>query len=144
MKIGNIIAIGALGFGIWYILRKSSVAKSAQFSFENIDVDLRKQKVLMTLGVLNPTNTPLTFNSVVGNLLLNGNQVATIDSFEQVTIAPTAKTNIKITLRPSVVGIFSTIKDIVKSKLQGRKVNAEFVGNANIDGITFPVKTKLA
>lgn len=144
MKIGNLIAIGALGFGLWYILRKKSVATNAQFSFEKLDVNIPKQKVIMTLGVMNPTNNTITFNSVVGALLLNGNQVATIESYDKTIIAPTAKTNIVLSLRPSVIGIFQTIKDVWKSKLQGAKINAEFVGSANVDGITFPVKTKLA
>jgi len=144
MKIGNIIAIGALGIGLWFILRKKSVASSAQFSFEKLDVDLRKQKIMMTLGVMNPSNGTITFNSVVGTLLLNNNQVATIESYDKKIIAPTAKTNIVLSLRPTLVGVFQTIKDLWKSKLQGAKINAEFNGSANVDGITFPVKTKLA
>lgn len=144
MKIGNIIAIGALGFGLWYILRKKSIATNAQFSFEKLDVNLQKQKIMMTLGVMNPTNGTITFNSVVGALLLNNNQVATVESYDKKIIAPTAKTNLTLSLRPTLVGVFQTIKDLWKSKLQGAKINAEFVGSANVDGITFPIKTKLA
>jgi LEA14-like dessication related protein len=144
MKMTNLFALGLLGFGIWMFIRKSSVAKNVLFSFEKLDADIRKQKILMTMGVYNPTTTPIEFNSVVGALLLNGKQIALVESFQQTTIEPTAKTNILITLRPSVVGIFQTIQDIVKAKLKGVKLSASFVGSANIDGITFPVETKLA
>ena len=144
MKIGNIIGLGALAFGLWFVLRKSSVAKNATFSFEKLDVDIKKLKILMTLGISNPTNTPIGLNSVVGALMLNGKQIASIESFDQTTIAPTAKTNVRLTLRPSAIGVFQTIKDVWKTKLQGAKINAEFVGSANVDGITFPIKSTLA
>jgi len=144
MKMTNLFALGLLGFGIWMFIRKSSVAKNVLFSFEKLDADIRKQKILMTMGVYNPTTTPIEFNSVVGALLLNGKQIALVESFQKTTISATAKTNILITLRPSVVGILQTIQDIVKAKLKGIKLSASFVGSANVDGITFPVETKLA
>ena len=144
MKMTNLFALGLLGFGIWMFIRKSSVAKNVLFSFEKLDADIRKQKILMTMGVYNPTSTPIEFNSVVGALLLNGKQIALVESFQKTTIAGIARTNILITLRPSVVGILQTIQDIVKAKLKGIKLSASFVGSANVDGITFPVETKLA
>jgi len=72
------------------------------------------------------------------------NSSNTITAQQAFDLCPYDKTNLTLSLRTSLVGVFKTIKDLWKSKLQGAKINAEFVGSANVDGITFPIKTKLA
>jgi hypothetical protein len=88
--------------------------------------------------MLNPSGSSANLNSIVGSLIIRGNEVATVENFTKVNIAPKSKSFIDLTITPSGLGILSTVKSLVK-KGGLKNLSAQFRGNANIDGVTVPL-----
>lgn len=147
MKGKNLVLLaGAGALALIMLSRKKQIAKSAQYSFEKIGVDLKKRKVKVTLGILNPAQGSIRINSVVGLLKINGKDVATVENFSPVTVAGNAKTMLPLTLTPSLSGITDLIRSYIATRQQKGKVSAKvtFVGSSNVDGMTLPISTTLA
>lgn len=136
-----------VGAGIIFVMlqRKKQIAKTAQFSFDKLGLNLRQGGLNVVLGVLNPAQGSITINSVVGFLKVNGVDVASVENFKRTVVAGNAKTPLPLLLKPSGSGIFTTIKKIIDAKKAGDKTKFKvtFVGNSNIDGMTLPISTQL-
>lgn len=142
-KLPWILGAGALLFFV--LQRKKQIARTAQFSFDKLGLNLKQGGLNVTLGVLNPAAGSITINSVVGFLKVNGVDVATVQNFTRTTVAGNAKTPLQLLLKPSGTGIFQTVKKIIAAKKAGNKqaFKVTFVGNSNIDGMTLPISTQL-
>lgn len=121
------------------------MAASASFSFERLGIDLKNKAIKLGIGVSNPTDTTANLTSITGMFYLAGKQVASIESFENKTIAANSKTVLNILVRPSLVGVWSNLKDYIKSGGKNVKSLKPYVeGSANIDGFNFPFKNYLS
>lgn len=145
MNVKGLLGFAALSAAALYFLsRKKQFVKSAVFTFEKLDFDLKKKKILVKLGILNPTGQTATINSVVGNLSVNGSPIATVENFEKMNISATGKSFLNLKLSPSVAGIWTVLKNFVKAKFKGTgKSTAIFTGTANVNGVSIPINTKL-
>lgn len=144
MNIKPLAALGLLAGLGYFLFSKKSLSKSTKFSFEKIGFDLKKKRVVVTLGILNPTGSTSDIKSLVGSLSLQGNEVATITSFDNTRIIPNGKTFFKVYLQPSANGLFTVTKNLILSKAKDiKKLQAVFTGTANIDGFPIPINTKL-
>lgn len=127
----------AAGAGILYWLySRKRLKETALFSFDGVRI--ANNKLQVKLGLSNPTNASVTINSIVGVLNSKGNDIANVSSFEKVTIAPNNKTFISLDVTPSLVGLFTTVKQIVK---RGglKNLNLRFKGTANVNGLPLPI-----
>jgi LEA14-like dessication related protein len=146
MKGKNLLYIGAAGLLALVIFsRKKQIAKSAQYSFEKIGVNLARRKVIVTLGILNPAQGSIRINSVVGMLRINGRDVATVENFAPVNVAGNAKSMLPLTLSPSLSGITDLIRSYIQMRKDKKKSPAKvtFTGSSNVDGMTLPIQTTL-
>jgi len=135
MKLRNILIAGAI-FGVgYYLYRKKTLGTNARFSFDAIK--LSGTNIIVTLGILNPVSSSALLKSMVGDLIINGNIIATGSTFDAVTIKPNTKTQFNITFVPSGTGLLSTLKNIIKSGF--KNIKAKFVGTANINGFNMPI-----
>ena len=135
MKLRNILIAGAI-FGVgYYILKKRALGNNARFSFDAIK--LSGTNIIVTLGILNPVNSNAILKSMVGDLSINGDIIATGSTFDAVTIKPNTKTQFNITFFPIATGILSTLRNIIKKGL--KNIKAKFVGTANINGFNMPI-----
>jgi LEA14-like dessication related protein len=133
------IYIVLIGGAIAYFYGKRKLQQTIKFSFESFK--LSGTKIIIRLGMLNPSRSSATLNSIVGSLFVRGNEVATIENFTKTQITPLSKSFVDITITPSGLGILTTIKSLLK-KGGLKNLSAQFTGNANIDGVTFPIDIK--
>lgn len=144
MKSTNFLIIAAGAAIVYMLLGKKKLAASTQFSLEKIGIDLKAKKIKVALGANNPTGASATINSIVGALYVGGKQIAAIESFTKTTIQPNAKSIVNLDLKPTLAGIWTTIKQLVKSRGQAAgSLKASFVGTANVDGVNLPIKTAI-
>lgn len=142
MKLSNGLILGGAGLLAYLYTRQSAKTfqKNATVTFEKLDFNLKKLQVIVTLAVLNPTALAATLNSIVGSLYVNQNEVATVQNFTVQKIAGNSVSKIKVTLKPRGIGIFTTLKALVKSKLKGAgNMVAKFKGAVNINGLPVQV-----
>lgn len=145
----KIVIPAVLGLGLLWVMSKRNFVKTTNWTFEKMQIDLKKKKIYVFLGVQNPTGQSLTINSIVGNLIINNSTVATIESYDKQKINPTSKSLIKLQLVPSAMGLFEQAKAVVLQLLsKGKKtakqaIKSTFKGAANVEGTTFPIDLKL-
>ena len=138
----TLLGLAAGGLLFWFLMGKKKLSKATTFSMEKLGFDIKGKKIKLTLGANNPTGSSATLNSLVGALFIKGNQVSSVESFTKVKILPNAKSLITLDLKPSLVGIFATAK-LLLSKGGTKALDATFVGNADVNGLIIPIKTKL-
>ena len=138
----TLLGLAAGGLLLWFLMGKKKLAKATNFSMEKLSFDIKGKKIKLTLGANNPTGSSATLNSLVGALCIKGNQVSSVESFTKVKILPNAKSLITLDLKPSLIGIFATAK-LLLSKGGTKALDATFVGNADVNGLIIPIKTKL-
>jgi len=106
---------------------------------------MQKKKIVVYMGVMNPTGQSMSIKAITGDLFLDGKAMATVTSFEQQTIQPNQETTVRVFVAPNLVNLFSKIKTLVSSKLKNTgKLSAKFKGSANIEGVNFPIDTVLS
>jgi len=135
----KLLLFGGLGLIAYLYFSKKNFIKSTIWNFEGLNFNLKRKKILVKLSVLNPTGQSVNIKSIVGNLLLNNNVIATVESFINNRIEPNNKSTITLDLVPSGVGIFAQAKIIIqaiaeKKKIKGKKLSAIFQGSANVEG----------
>lgn len=135
----NYLGFGILAIAVFYIIRKKSIVTNAKFSLENVVFNWKKKEVYIRLGILNPTNAEITINSILGSLYFNTNEVAVVQSFQKLLVGANAKTNLNLTMKPTLYGIFESLKNLVTKDL-AKTYKVKFIGTANANGVNFPLE----
>ena len=143
MNIKALIGVGVGAAILLYLVGRKKLSGSATFSFEKFNVQIQKKAIIITLGVNNPTSQSLTINSIVGNLLLSGRTVASIETFNKTNVMPNAKTLLDLTVKPSLVGMAQIAIALAKKTEKAADLKLKFVGAGNVDGIAIPINTQL-
>jgi len=134
----NWIYLLLIGGAFAYFYGKRKLQQSIQFTLES--VKLSGTKLIVRLGMLNPTGSSATINSIVGSIYIKGSAIATVENYTTIKILPKSKSFIDLTVTPSGVGVFSFVKSLINTGT--KNLSAEFKGNANINGITIPLDIK--
>lgn len=89
------------------------------------------------LAVSNPTNQAIVIKSITGTVNVKGSAVANVSAFGDQRVAANSESILKLQARPSAVGIFETVRELLKQPVGSTSVS--FTGTANVDGIVVPV-----
>lgn len=145
MKVSHIFGFALLVGGAYYFFSRKSLVKNAKFSFQKMSINWKKKQILIGIGVQNPTSSSVTIDSISGELLVNGNSLATIENNTKITIQGKANSIIPLILKPSLVGLFAQVRALLAKGDKGKKkkVNAKFVGVANLGGLIIPLDLPL-
>lgn len=140
-----LLVAGAGAFLLYTLQRKSQVARSVQFSFDKLSVSLKNKTIQFVMGILNPASGSVLVKSVVGQIYFNEKSIASVETFQPITIEGNKKTQLNLLIRPSGVGIFQLIIDFIKLKQSNQRASANIVfkGFANVDNVTMPISTEL-
>lgn len=136
MNYKNLLIGGLLIAGVFYFIGKKKLANAIRFSIEKISI--KGTKIILRLGMLNPTGNDAKFNSMVADVFIKENQIATIENFNPVMIKPQTKTFVDLTITPTGLGILNTIKTLTQ-KGGLKNLNLKIKGTTNVDGISLPL-----
>jgi LEA14-like dessication related protein len=139
MKGSTILLLAAGGALLYFLYTK--IRTVTNLSFVPRGVSSSGAGLLLTVGVQNPTSTPVTLRSIVGNLFIDGNPVANVSDFSTAVIAANAETPIQILVQPDLYGIVSSVVSTIKNGLPSNS-QISLQGTANIDNSAMPVNTK--
>lgn len=132
MKTLTAVALAAGGFLLYNAWEAANFANTVQVVFAGVDVQ-NLNSIVVKIVVQNITNASITVNSMSGNLLLNGDQLASISDFTQRTIAPNSQTEIDVTASPSWLDIFANVQQLLSTP--GSQLNFTADGNINISNL---------
>jgi len=88
------------------------------------------------IGVQNPTNDSLQFQSLAGTVYINGTAAGTITDFTPAIIAPNAQTPVTLVYSPSLFGVAAAVINLLNN---GDGVTIGLKGSANVNGVSIPV-----
>lgn len=130
-----IIAIAAAAY---FLIRKTSFATNLQYVFKGIRLKgkLFSPKIEVLLGIQNASNQSATIKSLVGRVQWKGSEFATIKMLTETKILPNSETPVSIIAQPSVIGLYDTIRTLVKTGLKGGIL--EISGTSNVNNVQVP------
>lgn len=139
----NILWIIGGAIAVYFVSRYAGFLKKANFYLQSVKPGgtITQPKIIVMLGVDNPTNQTITIKSIVGNVFVEGDLLAIVNSFGDQKIAANSSSTINVTAKPTAIGVFKTLKRLITQPIPGTKI--EFDGTANVDGINVPIKQSI-
>jgi LEA14-like dessication related protein len=135
-----LLGAGAL---LYYFSRLKRTAENVKVNLAN--VSLKKAKGLglpiikMDFEVINPTNTAINVNGVVGDAYVNGQFLATISNINKVSIPQYGTTIYSVEVKAGALDAINAFLNLIKkgSGTKGVRITANL--NVDVDGILYPV-----
>jgi LEA14-like dessication related protein len=136
MKVWEIIGLAGIAWFGWDLWQKYEAGSNLAVNLQNVDLS-NFPNVVVTLSVQNVTNTPLTIQSLAGNVAVQGTPLGSISSTTPVTLQPNQVTTVPINFSASLINLPGAIVNVI-SQLGG-SLAFNVVGSANVQGIPVPV-----
>lgn len=135
-KFGVVLLIGAVGL---YLFSRINAGKNIKAVLKKINFggSLLSPKILITLGIQNPTSTGANVQSFTGEIYSEDKLIADISSFEKIRINPNSETIFVVTAIPQSVNIVKELIRVVKTR--AKQNTFRLVGALNVDGNTLPI-----
>ncbi len=86
----------------------------------------------------NPTNQRIVVKSISGTVYVNDKYLANVSSFGDQVIAGNSESILKLTARPSGLGVFQSVRELLSTPIG--QIQVRFSGSANVDGINVPIE----
>jgi len=127
------------GAAALYFLSRLQFGQKAQFFLRSVKPSGSPLRPVINveMAVQNPTNSTITIKSITGSISVNDKYLANVSAFGDQKVLPNQESIIKLTARPSAIGIFESVRELLTSPI-GTTV-ASFQGTANVDGIVVPI-----
>lgn len=135
MKTGTLVLLGVGGYLLWDITQNAIAVNTVNIVLQGVQVNSITDYVV-TLTVQNVSNISATVNSMTGNILINGNQLASISNFTATTVPANGQINIPVTVQPSLLSLPGDIANIIQNGMN--TLNFTVVGNVNVNGLVLP------
>jgi len=136
--------IAGAGLILFYFLSKAKAGKSLKINFFDISFGsgsgFNVPDLFVRFQIINPSRTPITIDSIVGDLIINNENFATISNVEKFTIPAQQTILYKVKVQIGVLNAFTTLYTLFKNK---QKLKVTFNGNVNSSGIMIPINQTL-
>ena len=76
--------------------------------------------------------------SISGSIYVNDKYLANVSSFGDQVISGNSESIVKVTARPSGLGVFQSVKELLTQPIG--TIQVRFSGSANVDGINIPIE----
>lgn len=129
----GIAAVVAYGF-----LRKGRTLKNLNFGFKGIDIDKKNRVVSVDLRIINPTKTTINVNSIVADIMLQGEAIGTLRYLKDISINGQSEIIVRIPAVINPVGLVYLFTTLLTSKT--KSIEFKIKGVVSAENILFPVE----
>jgi LEA14-like dessication related protein len=128
------------GAAALYFLARYSFSQKAIFLLRSVKPSgtILQPTVTVEIAVQNPTNQRITLKSISGSVFVNDKYLANVSSFGDQIITGNSESIVKVTARPSGVGVFQSVRQLLTQPIG--TIQVRFSGSANVDGINIPIE----
>lgn len=140
MKTSTVLLLAGGAYGLYYISELGLATNTITVVFQGVNFQ-SLTSVQVNLLIQNITNASVTVNSMTGNLLMNGNQLAALSDFTQRVIPANGQVTVPINVSLSVLSLPGNI--ISLTQLTGQTIDFTAVGNVNVSGLILPFNLDL-
>lgn len=134
-----LIGVGIFG-AILYYFSKARAGQNLRVSFFGIKFGKLRGfnlPIEAKFRLINGSNTPVTINSIVGELRVNGKQLSTVSQVQPFDVAGNSDTIYTVNVQTGAFDVINIVRDFIKRK---QKLVVEFDGIVNSTGIMIPVQ----
>ena len=137
--IGPFLILGGLGavgyFGLKYMrAHQAQQAGNMRIKIQGVHLE-NDGTVNMDLLIMNPNSAAFTFKSVLGNLSVEGKNIAELKMFGEYTVRPNDQATI-----PVMAKIMPVVFKALQSSFKGRTVPLHFQGVVNVNDNAVPLQ----
>jgi hypothetical protein len=140
MKGTTVLLGAAVLYGIYSISQLGLAANTINVVFQGVNFN-SLTSLTANMLVQNITNASVTVNSMTGNLLMNGKQLASISDFTQRVIPPNGQVTVPVNVSLSLLSLPGDI--ISLTQLSGQTIDFTATGNTNVSGLILPFNLDL-
>jgi LEA14-like dessication related protein len=145
MKIPKIVLNSTLALGLFFAARKLfskfTTAKSLNYNITKVDFNKNDKTFVVFLRLVNPANSSITLNSVVGDVFWNGTNIATIDFRRPTTLNPNEQIVIQLPIRLNLSAT-TLIFDLLSRGVKFVNGVFEVKGVINAENLVLPLEYK--
>ncbi len=135
MKTGTVLLVGAGLYGVWYMSQLGLATGTVSIVLDGVEIKGITNYVV-NLKIQNVSNISVNVNSLTGDILLNGNELASISYFDKLTVPANGQINIPIKVSPSLLDLPSALRGLLQSGLIN--LNFSIIGLVNANGLVLP------
>lgn len=135
MKTGTLLLVAG---GVYLAYRAYELAEGTgtmQVVFKGVQVN-SPLNYTVVLTAQNISNSPISVNSMTGNILLNGEQFASISDFTPVSVPANGQVDIPINVAPSLLSLPGDLQQLLQNG--GQTLDFTVQGNINASGFVLP------
>ena len=129
------------GAAVLYFFSRGTAAKKIRVYFNDLSLGkttgFKLPEIFARFRIVNPTNTPLSVDSIAGDIFVNKNLLASIQNLTPVSIPANSEILYPIKVNISAFNVINTVYQFIKNK---QKINVYFDGTVNSSGVSFPLK----
>lgn len=135
MKFGTVVLVGGGIFLAWKAYQLAVGTGTLEVIFKDVRVNGPLNYTII-LTAQNISDADITANSMTGNILLNGEQFASISNFTKTVIPANGQVDIPITVQPSLLDLPGNIQSLIQNG--GQTLDFTVTGNVNASGFVLP------
>jgi hypothetical protein len=140
MKKSGLFITAIIGAVALFFYSRANAVKSIKVYFNSLQFGKIKgfsiPDIFAKFRIVNPTNTPLAVRSLAGDLLINGEQFASVQQTENLEIPANNEVIYSVKVTPSAMGIVTTLINMLRRK---QKYSVTFTGSLNSSGVVLPI-----
>lgn len=131
-KLLPFLAVG--GIGAYFLARKVVTAKLLNVKIASVDLSKISSPAIV-LRITNPTSTPISFNSILSDIMLNGNAFATLSNLKETTVNANSEIDFKLPIKLNPLEGLKLAYSLLKKP---SNYTLQMVGTINSNSINFP------
>lgn len=140
MKKSTFLYVGIGATILLFLLSKKSAAKNLRVYFQTIGLKkptgINFPTVTATFRIVNPTSSPLTIDSIAGDLMVNNKLLSTLSQVDPIQIAGNSESLYTVNIKTPIFNALTTVLQLLKSK---QRLKVDFVGTVNSGGFLLPL-----
>lgn len=132
-----LIGLGALA--VYYFYSKASAGKNLKVNFQNLKFGKFtgfSLPITANFKILNGSSTPITIDSIVGEIFINNKLISTISQTNKINVSGNSETIYPIKVDTGIFDAINVIRQLIKDK---KKFVVQFKGTANSTGLMIPI-----
>ncbi|NDA63441.1 MAG: hypothetical protein EBX50_15585 [Chitinophagia bacterium] len=135
------ILLTVLGIGAaWYYFSKARAGQNLRINFSGLKFGKFTGLSLplqLSFNIVNGSSTPITVNSIVGEVYVNGRVLSTVNNLDRFEIPANSSTVYTTLVQTSAIDAIQVVRGLIKDK---KKLTVTFKGNVNSTGMMIPVE----
>lgn len=137
MKLTYLLPIGA-GAVALYFWSKAQAGKNIKVYLSGLSIGKGKAipDIFAKFRIVNGSNTPVTIQSIVGDLFVNDRQLASVSNTERFDIPGNKEVFYSVKVSPNIFTILSIVTNLIKAK---QRIKVTFNGTVNTTGLVIPI-----